>query len=200
MKKTLLLSCLALAFAATGCKNGKNAAAGSADSTGTYQASSQIAYFDLDSLVSGYNLYLDLRTQYEEKATKVQNELNSKGRALERDVASFQEKAQKGLATRYELAEMEESLGRRQQTFMQSRETMLRDLAEEEQVMLNRIHYNITEFLKEFNADYRYGMILSTQSGGPVMHADPALDITKVIQAGLNKKYAAEKATEKPAK
>lgn len=38
--------------------------------------------------------------------------------------------------------------------------------------MLNKIHYNITEYLKEFNSDYRFKIILSTTSGGPVMNAD----------------------------
>lgn len=49
----------------------------------------------------------------------------------------------------------------------------MNELAEQEQVMLNKIHYNITEYLKEFNSDYRFKIILSTTSGGPVMNADP---------------------------
>ena len=79
------------------------------------------------------------------------------------------------------------------QTFSQ-----IGDRAEEEQVMLNRIHYSITEYLKEFNSDYRYKMILSSSTTGPVLNADPSLDLTQIILEGLNKKYAAEKPEETP--
>ena len=78
------------------------------------------------------------------------------------------------------------------------RDQVMSELAEEEQVMLNRIHYSITEYLKEFNSDYRYKMILSSSTTGPVLNADPSLDLTQIILEGLNKKYAAEKPEEAP--
>ena len=70
-------------------------------------------------------------------------------------------------------------------------------MAEEEQVMLNQIQYSITEYLKEFNKDYQYGVILSTTTAGPIFNADPKLDITTVLLEGLNKKYASEKGKNK---
>lgn len=73
---------------------------------------------------------------------------------------------------------------------------MVGELAEEEQVLLNQIQYSIVEFLKEFNSDYRYGMIISTTGAGPVLHANPAFDLTKEVLAGLNKKYTQTKAAE----
>ena len=92
---------------------------------------------------------------------------------------------------------MQENLEKKQQSFVQHRDKVMNELAEQEQVMLNKIHYNITEYLKEFNSDYRFKIILSTTSGGPVMNADPSLDITQIVLEGLNKKYAAEGTTNK---
>ncbi len=198
MKKTILAVLVAM-FAMAGCKTGGNGSGASADSTTVRVASSQVAFVRLDSLVSGYDFYRELQTNYEEKAKKVENELTSKGRSLERDIASFEEKIEKGLVTRAQAAEMQEQLQRRQQSFMQNRENLMREMAEEEQVMLNNIHYNIVEYLKEFNADYRFGMILSTNAGGPILNADPVLDITTEVLAGLNKKYTAEKSKSKAA-
>ena len=74
---------------------------------------------------------------------------------------------------------------------------MMGEMAEEEQVMLNQIQYSITEYLKEFNKDYQYGVILSTTTAGPIFNADPKLDITTVLLEGLNKKYASEKGKNK---
>ena len=185
-------------FALVGCKNGTTTqAVGSSDTTQVRVPSSQVAYINIDSLVSQYDMYLDLRGDYEVKAKKVENELTSKGRSLEKDVRDYQDKAQKGLMTRSQMAETEEKLQKQQQTFMQHRDTAMQELAEEEQVMLNQIHYSIVEYLKEFNSDYRYGMILSTSAAGPILNADPMLDITSVVLKGLNEKYAAEKSKTK---
>ncbi len=197
MRKLLFIASVVI-FALAGCKNTTPPqAVGSSDTTQVRVPSSQVAYINIDSLVSQYDMYLDLRGDYEVKAKKVENELTSKGRSLEKDVRDYQDKAQKGLMTRSQMAETEEKLQKQQQTFMQHRDTAMQDLAEEEQVMLNQIHYSIVEYLKEFNKDYRYGMIISTTAAGPILNADPMLDITSVVLKGLNEQYAAEKAKEK---
>lgn len=200
MKKVFLVALIA-SVALIGCK-GKNGVTGvgSTDSTRMRVPSGQVAYINIDSLVSKYDLYLDLKADYEVKAKKAESELTSKGRSLEKEVRDFQDKIQKGLVTRAQAATMEEDLGRKQQTFMQHRDNVMRDMGEEEQVMLNRIHYSIVDFLKEFNSDYRYGMIISTSASGPILNADPMLDITTVVLTDLNKKYAAEKSKNKTPK
>ena len=155
--------------------------------------SGDIAYFNIDSLVNRYDMYTDLRAAYEEKAKKAENELTSKGRSLENSVRDYQEKIQKGLVTRSQAQTMEENLNKQQQTFVEHRDKVMAEMAEEEQVMLNRIHYSITQYLKEFNSDYRFKMIVSSTGAGPVLSADPSLDLTEVLLEGLNKQYAAEK-------
>ena len=198
MMKNFLIAASIVTLAFAGCKNsGGNSETGSADSTVARVASSQIAYVNIDSLINSYDLYLDLRSEYETKAKKVEADLTSKGRSLERQVMDYQDKAQKGLMTRSQMAETEEKLQQQQQNFMQQREKALQEMGEEEQVMMNRIHYSITDFLREYNSDYRYGMILSTAGGNPVLNADPVLDITSLILKGLNERYATEKAAAK---
>lgn len=199
--KNLLLAASAVALlAATGCsdKKGGSVAMSEAD-TVTTAASASVAYFNIDSLISKYDMYTDLRSAYEEKAKKADAELTSKGRALERGVRDYQEKVQNGLVTRAQAQGIEENLNRQQQAFVQHRDQVMGEMAEEEQVLLNQIHFSITEYLKEFNKDYRYSVILSTSTGGPIYNADPKLDITTVLLEGLNKKYAADKGKNKNA-
>jgi len=197
MKKFFVAASVAL-LALAGCnRGGGSKEASSLDSTVYRAPSSQIAYVNIDSLVNAYDLYFDLRTAYEKKVKKVDDDLTSKGRSLEKQVADYQDKAQKGLLTRSQMADTEQSLQQQQESFVRQRETAMRDLAEEEQVLMKRILNNIDEFLKEFNADYRYGMILSTAGGSPVLHADPQLDITSVVLKALNERYIAERAKTK---
>ncbi len=194
MKNILLVMAMAAAFA-VGCKNhGKvGAVAGNgADSVKTHAVSNTVAYVNMDSLLSGYKMYTDLRAEYEVKARKAQSTLEAAGKGLENALADYQNKVEKGLVTRSQAAEMEQDLNTRQQNWVQQRDKLFNELSEEEQVMLNKIHYSIVEYLAEFNKDYRYGMIISTSSAGPILNADPALDITTVVLEGLNSRYVPE--------
>ena len=124
-----------------------------------------IAYVNIDTLVSKYNFYKDLQAEYESKAKKADDELSSKGRSLQNDVQDFQNKIDKGLVTRSEAATMQENLEKKQQDFLSHRDKVMSELAEEEQVMLNKIHYNITEYLKKFNEGYRFKRAISEYVG-----------------------------------
>ncbi len=197
--KKLLIAASVLLVAFTACNNKTNnstAANQDADSVnvGTGPATSgQIAYIRLDSLMAGYNMYKDLSADFETKAKQVEADLASRGRTLEKNFTDAQNKVEKGLVTRAEAAQLQEDLQRQEQTFYTTRDQKSQELAEENAVMTNKIFYSIEEYVKEFNSDYRYGMILTTSGGAPVLHADPSLDITSLVLAGLNEKYAREK-------
>lgn len=195
-RKSLLFVSAALMSLAimTGCnqKTGDSSSAAAAEET----VRTDIAYINIDSLIANYDMYKELSTAFQEKSGKAEADLTSRGRSLERDVLSYQEKVQKGLVTRIQAQSLEEELQRKQQSFLQRRDQVVGELAEEEQVMLNQIHYSIVEFLKEFNKDGRYGMIISSSTAGPVLNADTKLDITKQVTEGINKHYTANKGKE----
>lgn len=156
-------------------------------------ASGSIVYIQMDSLVSKYKMFKDLNGAFVEKQKKVEAELTTKGRSLENEMRAAQEKVDKGLVTRAQAAELEQTIQQKGQGVMQYRDNILRELAEEEQVMLNNIQYNIMEYLKEYNADKKYSMIISSSGSNPVLIADPAFDITIEVLDALNKKYEATK-------
>ena len=155
--------------------------------------SAQIAYVDLDSLLANYDFYIDRNAEIQDKAKKAETELTNKTRALEKSFTSAQEKIEKGLVTRSEAMQLQEDLQKQEQSLYEHRDKIQLELAEESQVLMNNIINNIDTFLAEFNADYKYSMILTTSGNAPVLHADPRLNITTIVLDGLNEKYAAEK-------
>ena len=63
--------------------------------------------------------------------------------------------------------------------------------------MQNQIADAIKSFIDEYNAEKEYAMIIATQGDilpAPVVAADPDLDITSDLLAGLNAAYVKEKA------
>lgn len=192
--KKILAAVAALAVLA-GCKNtaGTPAADSSAVASNGISSILDIAYVDIDSLIAHYDMYTDLSAEFETKAKKIEGELTSKKRRLEKEVRDYQEKASNGLMTRSQMAQTEEQLQAKMQSYEQSSQKTLAELDEEQQVMTNQVIYSIMNYIKEYNSNLRYKMILSTTSSGPVLDADPALNITSEILDGLNQRYVAEK-------
>lgn len=200
MKNTVIAALAVALLFLVGCNNNESKNTGgdaedrqTGEAAGKREISSDVAYISMDSLMMKFDMAIELMAEMEAKMKKAEGQIKSRGSKLERDVADYQEKASKGLLTRSQMAETEESLGKQQQQLMQLNERLTGELAEEESVMNNRIYHFIMDYLKEFNADYKYSMILSTSAGGPILHADPSLDITQEILEGLNARYIKEK-------
>ena len=83
---------------------------------------------------------------------------------------------------------------------MEYRDKMMQELAEEEAVMMNKISDAIMQYVKKYNAEKKYSMIISTQGANTVLIADPALNITDDLLKGLNEEYRAQQNTEKAKK
>ncbi|MDR2882734.1 MAG: OmpH family outer membrane protein [Alistipes sp.] len=195
MKKALIIAGAVLAMAA--CKNtggatteGDTAAAGDRNVETVYD----IAFIRMDSLVQNYDRFVDLSSAFEAKATKVTGDLEARARSLQNEMVSFEDKINKGLMTSRDAKAEQTRIQTKGQQFENDRQTQVAQLAEEEQVMTNQVFYAVNDYVAKFNADLRYKMILTTSGGSPVIHADPALDITAEVLRGLNAEYAAEKA------
>lgn len=197
--KKLIIAALLLAVSFTSCQNNQNAGeqASTTEVRVLEHAPGQIVYIHMDSLLMNYGMAVDLQSEFAAKYDKAERELTNKQKRFERDFMDYQEKAQKGLATRSQLAEMEEKLQQQDMQLRQDAERLMRELAEEEVVMNNQVFFAISDYLKEFNSDFKYSMIISTNTTGPVINADPSLSITEEVLAGLNASYAKEQAAKK---
>lgn len=202
MKKMIVAAVVAVGLLA-GCQNRSNTgASANAENNATEvkkieHTAGLIVYVHTDSLIMGYNMATDLNGDFKVKYEKAQAQLQNKQSKFERDYLDYQEKAQKGLATRLQLAEMEQKLQQQDIQLRQDAEKLMAELSEEEQVINNKIFFSVTDYLKELNADNRYAMIISTSTAGPILHADPSLSITQEVLKALNERYDKEKAAKK---
>jgi outer membrane protein len=201
MKKLIFGALAALALVSCGNNQSADKAATStvaetnvvADSLAQLNAVYDIAFVDMDYLVANYDMYVELNAAFEKKAEKVDKDLTTRGRKLEKEVMDFQEKIQNGLVTRSQAAEMEANLQKKGEQYEADRTRMVEELQEEQAVMLNNVSFAIENFINGYNADGRYKMILANSAAGPILNADPSMDITQIILDGLNAQYAAQK-------
>ena len=184
--KTLLCIALVAAFAIS-CDQKKTDNTVSEGVSAAPQAGS-IVYIQLDSVVAKYDMYNDLKSNLEEKVQKIQNDLQQKARAFDRDVKDFQNKIQKGLLTQSEAEEKNRVLGNRQADLQNLSAQKESEIAEENAVMMNKVMDAVETFVKKYNDEKKYSMILTG-----VFLGDPNLDITNDIIEGLNEEYVKNK-------
>lgn len=200
MKKSLTLgivAAMALAFSLTGCNNtaGTAAQVPAATSDSTAVAGS-IVFFNLDKVMSGYDMANDLRSVLETKVGSIQSEIDRRGKKLDKDVKDFQDKIDKGLLTRSVAEVQQQKLQQQQQQYQQYAMQKQQEIAEEQQVTLNQIANAINEYVLKFNAEKKYALILTTTGDilpAPVVTGDPTLDITDELLKGLNDEYVKTK-------
>lgn len=156
----------------------------------TVAANNSIVYIQLDTLINQYDMYNDLKTEFEGKLASVENELTKKGRALENDYQSFNEKMSKGLLTRSQAeAQGNELQARQQELALLSQEKQMQ-LAEEESVMINQVMNAIQSYIKEYNKIHNHSLILTTTvATNNVIDGESSLNITNDIIKGLNLEY-----------
>lgn len=204
MKKISLISNILLAIAVvvlyvlyfTG--KGGNGSSSQADTTGNFTAKAgEVVFVEIDSLISNYDMFTDLKAELEKKGKEKEAQFNVKAKAFERDAADFQDKVQKGLVTRSQAEQMQQGLQTKQQEIYQLREQLRYELGEEEQVMNRNVLNSIMEYLKVYNQDKKYSFVVSHSFGGPVLFADKGLNITSDVISGLNANYAKTKGDKK---
>ncbi len=148
----------------------------------------KIAYVEVDSIMSQYKFCKEYALILQKKGQNIQNTLGQKQQQLQAAAANFQQKIQQNAYTR-EQAEAIQSNLQRQNNDLQ---TLNQRLSNEFQVETNKyneaLRDSIQHFLKAYNKDKKYSLILS-KAGDNLLYADKAYDITNEVIAGLNKAY-----------
>ena len=151
-----------------------------------------IVYFNLDKVIQGYDMANDLSSVVQTKIQSISEELNRRQNRLQNDANSFQEKINKGLLTSSVAEVQYQKLQQQDQEFQQYAAQKQQEMSEEQQVMLNQIADAINTYIQKYNETKQFAMIISTQGDilpAPVVIADPELDITEELIAGLNEEY-----------
>ena len=152
-------------------------------------AKGDIVYIDLDRILMDYDMANDLRSVVETKVQNIQAEVTRRGKKLENDVKSFQEKLDKGLMTRSVAEAQGQKLQQQELEFNNYAAQKQQEINEEQVVMMNQLGDAIQTYLNKFNEEKQNAMIITNSGGAPVIAADPALDITEAVLAGLNEEY-----------
>ena len=185
MKKCIIKALFfstALAAIASCNQNGKPVNVSSSNGA---SVSNEIAFVYIDSLVNGYDLYNDEATKLMAKTNQYEQELQSKGKSIERRFMELQSNFEKKLVTPTRAQEIQQNLQLEQQKLLELREKQAMELSDDQAQIMNRVGDSI----KEYNKTKGFKMIMSTQGSSTLLYADPNMDVTQEILKALNDRY-----------
>lgn len=153
-----------------------------------------IAYVNVDSLLINYSFAKDLNEALLRKQENSRASLTEKGRILQSEMAEFQRKVENNAFLSRERAEGEQQrLMKKQQELQQLDQRLSTALMAEQQKMNEQLRDSVNIFLKEYNKEKGYHLILSNTAFDNVLYAQDAYDITKDVIERLNKRYQSKK-------
>ena len=199
MKKTNGFRIVLFAFATmlffTQCAKEQSTQQGSTDATNTAavaEKSIKIAYVDIDSLLAKYEFSIILNKEMLRKEEDMRMKLSEKAKALQADYDDFQKKLQNNVYATRERAEEEQARILKQKDALEKLEQrLIGELSAESQKNNITLHDSIDSFLKAYNSEKKFDLILS-RVGDNLLYANDALNITEEVINGLNARYTPE--------
>lgn len=168
-----------------------NEAEATSENTQTTEQSGgmKIAYVELDTLMSQYQLYKDYSEVLTRKGNNIQKTLAQKQRTLESHAASVQKKFDNNeYTTRDEVERAQASIQKEQAELAELADRLQNEFAMEQARINEEARDSIQSFLRHYNKTKKYDYVM-VKAGDNLLIANPKYDITKDIVKGLNKRY-----------
>lgn len=153
-----------------------------------------VAYLNVDSLLLQYTYAQEMTEKLLRKQEDARLKLNTKARTLQKEMEDFQRKLENNAFLSRERAESEQQrLLRKQQELEDLDAKLTQEIMTENQKFNMQLADTLMAFLKDFNADGRYQIILSNNAKDNILMAAEGYDITPAVVSGLNSRYTKKK-------
>ena len=151
-----------------------------------------VAYVNVDSLLTNFDFYTQLISDYENKLSKQNSQLSQRYQKFQKDITEYQQKAQNGAFLTTERMQQEEArLGRVQKELEQAAAQMEQELALEQRIIGQRLSDTLAVAIKKYNEPLKYQMIFTKTGNSNILYACDSYDITQEVIDFLNLNYPA---------
>jgi len=153
-----------------------------------------IAYINVDSLLLHYQFAKDANESLTKKQEDSRLTINTRARQLQTEMGEFQRKLENNAFLSRERAEQEQlRLQKKQQELQELDGKLSQQLLQVQQKMSEELRDTINKFMKEYNKDNKYEIIISNTSNDNVLYAAKGYNITAEVTKLLNERCAAKK-------
>ena len=148
-----------------------------------------IAYVNIDSLLLNYQFAKDANESLIKKQEDSRLTINTRARELKIEMNEFQRKLENNAFLSRERAEQEQiRLQKKQQELQELDGKLSQQLLQVQQKMSEGLRDTINAFMKHYNKNNKYEMIISNTSSDNLLYAAKGYDITAEITKLLNQR------------
>ena len=150
----------------------------------------KIAYVDIDTLLTSYNLWIELNEEMIRKDENARATINEKARKWQEDYEEFERKMNNNAFVSVERAETERArLIKQREDLELLQERLTNELMVENNKNSVLFRDSINAYIRDYNKVHKYNIILS-RIGDNILYVDYAMNITQDIIDGLNARHA----------
>ena len=146
-----------------------------------------VAYINSDSVLKYYDYYKEVKSRFEAKGKKLDQDLQNRAQALQNEIGAYQRNV--STMTIGQAKAVEEDLGKKQQNFRQYQQSIEQDLVNDQSKVNAELYGNITAFLKIYGAEKGLQAVLKYDPSSDLLYGSAGIDITKDVIKGLNEAY-----------
>ena len=148
-----------------------------------------IAYFNMDSVMSQWDLYYDYQQDLAQKQTELETDFAGRTETFYQSVQDAQYKIERGLVTRSEAEQLQTQLQNQQQNLQQLQNDYMSQLQEEGMVKNRKMLDMIERYVAELSQENGFSYVYSYTFGGNLIYGAKPYDITAQVVKGLNERY-----------
>jgi outer membrane protein len=153
-----------------------------------------IAYINVDSLLLHYQFAKESNESLIRKQEDSRLKINQMARVLQTEMGDFQRKLENNAFLSRDRAQQEQTrLQKKQQELQELDGNLSKQLVQVQQKMSEQLRDTINTFMKQYNKNNKYQLIISNTSSDNVLYADKSYDITAEVTKLLNERYAVKK-------
>jgi len=153
-----------------------------------------IAYVNIDSLLLNYTFAKNANEALTRKQEDSRLTISSRARQLQTEMDEFQRKLENNAFLSRERAEAAQSELLKKQKDLQAMDAKLsQQLMEQQQKMSEQLRDTINAFMKDFNKDGKYQLIISNTANDNILYAGKTYDITSEVVKQLNTRNKTKK-------
>ncbi len=191
MKKifsAVIVASAALVMASCNNQPKQNDTTATAPETGKTEATGQIAFVDVDTIMSQYNYWKDVKKLMDAKQANIEKTLRGKQQSLQAAANNFQQNLQQNKYTQQQAQQIQAGLQKQAQDADALQQRLGGEYQNEAAKYNAALSDSIHHYLAQYNKDKKFKMILA-KSGDNILLADKSCDVTNEVVAGLNKAY-----------
>lgn len=151
-----------------------------------------IVYINQDTLLKNYKYAEDVTKTLQDKGRDAQNQVQSKGQAIQHEFSDYQKNANSMSADQRQSTE--QHLQREQQDFQSYQQNAAAGIQNEQARANNQVYDKIADFAKGYAKEKGYKLVLMYSKANPtILYGDQSMDVTADVLKRLNDEYAKEK-------